>query len=148
MRRTISVLPAWAYAITHLGKRIENRSWRVAHRGELLIHAGIGRDAIADRYVRAVARRMQIPAPPVFECGAIVARAELYDIVPIADAIDSDQEPWVRGPWLWLLRDVTPIEAAKASSTPATCASASYRRQASPPLAFDPPGNGCANFRA
>jgi hypothetical protein len=48
--------------------------------------------------------------------GALVARANLFDIVPIADAkIDRDQRRWASGPYLWLLRDVMPIEPIKLS---------------------------------
>jgi len=38
--KAISVRQPWAYAILHLGKRVENRDWRgCSYRGPVLIHA-------------------------------------------------------------------------------------------------------------
>ena len=38
--KTLSVLNPWAHAIIHLGKDVENRTWKTNYRGPLLIHAG------------------------------------------------------------------------------------------------------------
>ena len=37
--KTLTIHPVWAWAIVHGHKRVENRTWRTAHRGPLLIHA-------------------------------------------------------------------------------------------------------------
>lgn len=38
--KTISIRQPWAWAILHLGKNVENRTWKTNHRGQVLIHAG------------------------------------------------------------------------------------------------------------
>ena len=111
--KAITLRPSWAWAVAFGGKRVENRSWYSAHRGALLIHAGIGRDPDAD-VVRFIARRRGIVAPAEFAQGVIVARVELHDVMPIDDAaIDADQYAYATGPYLWLLRDVVPVKPIK-----------------------------------
>jgi hypothetical protein len=41
--KCLSVHQPWAWAIVGGPKRIEHRTWRTAHRGQLLIHAGRSR---------------------------------------------------------------------------------------------------------
>lgn len=48
----LTIKPPWAYAIFHLGKTVENRTWRPLgrwrhYRGPLLLHAGVGLDRAA-----------------------------------------------------------------------------------------------------
>ena len=40
--KALSLRPHWAYAIFHLGKDIENRTWSTAYRGPLLIMPLVG----------------------------------------------------------------------------------------------------------
>jgi hypothetical protein len=39
MVKVLTIRQPWAHAILHLGKDVENRSWRTRYRGLLLIHA-------------------------------------------------------------------------------------------------------------
>ena len=45
----LTLYPIWALAVTHGGKRIENRSWATNWRGPLLIHAGQNLECLDDR---------------------------------------------------------------------------------------------------
>jgi hypothetical protein len=38
--KALSIRQPWTYAIQHLGKRVENRTWPTPYRGKLLLHAG------------------------------------------------------------------------------------------------------------
>ncbi len=95
----LSVRQPWAFAIAHLGKDRENRSWQYTtkYRGPLLIQASCGctrneyNNAIAFMYSRGILRtgeesaaNFAKPMAPKFETlqmGGIVARAHLADIV-------------------------------------------------------------------
>lgn len=101
--KALSVRPPWAWAIAHAGKRVENRSWSTRYRGPLLIHASAryGPDELAT-LERILSRRVD---PERFAFGAIVARAELYDVRPI----ERVSGRWASGPWCWMLRDVRPL---------------------------------------
>ena len=51
----ISIMQPWPYAIFHLGKDCENRSWRLPPQYDgvpVLIHAGKREDAAGDMYLR------------------------------------------------------------------------------------------------
>jgi len=95
----------WAWAILHPGKRIENRSWKTAYRGPLLIHASrtlLGEDL--DELER-VARRLRLPMPDprTLPRQAIVGRAILVDVV------EDHGSPWFQGPYGLVLSAVEPL---------------------------------------
>lgn len=46
--KTISLWQPWCFAVTHLGKNIENRVWQTRHRGPLLLHAAKRRPTKAE----------------------------------------------------------------------------------------------------
>ena len=48
----LSIRQPWAWAILHAGKDIENRSWRTAFRGEVLIHAGLRPECEMGEFIR------------------------------------------------------------------------------------------------
>jgi len=48
--KALSLRPAWAWAVIHAGKDVENRAWYTQYRGSLAIHAssnftGVEQDA-------------------------------------------------------------------------------------------------------
>ena len=122
----ITLHQPWAWAVTHAGKRIENRTWRpppsvVGQR--IAIHAGMRLDRIGAEILSDVAlspirvgsgvglsslgsgdgteTTWAVPAfPPQ---GAIVATATLADVVTESDS------PWFRGPYGWVLADVVAL---------------------------------------
>lgn len=105
--RALSLTQPWAYAITHLGKRIENRlAWRgCKHRGPIWLHAsatkGRAFEECADGLARVLVsagRKVERDAmlegptpllktshgyysPGSITMGAIVARATIVDVI-------------------------------------------------------------------
>lgn len=102
--RALTLKQPWAYAVTHLGKRVENRTWApprsiVGH--DIAIHAGksIERDSVRN----LAADGYQLPERYV--TGAIVAVATVTGYCTDADVMDADDE-WYVGPVGWKLECV------------------------------------------
>lgn len=76
--RVISVKQPFAWAIASGRKRIENRSWQTPYRGVVYIHASGSFDRKGAEWL---AETFKIKAPSDAPCGAIVAVAELTDVV-------------------------------------------------------------------
>jgi len=79
--KVLSLLQPWASLVVMGAKKIETRSWSTSHRGELLIHASLGKtgaliskDAPFKKYI---ADFKQLPF------GAIIGKVALIDILPI-----------------------------------------------------------------
>jgi hypothetical protein len=92
--RALTVRQPWAFAITHGGKRIENRGWKYppTYRGPLAVHAGAAIDAVdrdrGEYAIRRVAELSGLPVRAVREGaklrGAVVAVAQLADVCSAA----------------------------------------------------------------
>lgn len=77
--RGLTLRQPWASAITHLGKRVENRSWTSCYRGPVALHAGkAAPDAqlLADMETVFGSRLL----PSCLPRGGVVAVAELVDV--------------------------------------------------------------------
>ena len=117
----LSVRQPWGFAISDLGKLVENRSRRTNYRGWVAIHAPLTRDdgvlmptPEADRLHRAAQRDLN---PRLYAHGFILALAELASCHH-ADECDEDDEtydggaskycsPWAQpGQWHWQLAQV------------------------------------------
>lgn len=134
--RALSIRQPWAWAITHAGKRIENRSWSTNYRGPILIHAGAAfpeheyEDAVhfmvdigaVDTLHRAggTVGKPLIPwrSSKDFLLGGFVARARIAGVVESAADLSqyfSDpaelvmQRSWYTGACGIVLADVEPI---------------------------------------
>jgi hypothetical protein len=101
--KTISLWQPWCFAITHLGKDIENRTWSTHYRGPLLLHAAkrqptkaecesfcqlaediVGREVLTNQLARAVGpdfRGSFFDALRALPRGGIVAQVEVVDVV-------------------------------------------------------------------
>lgn len=97
----LSVRQPWAYAISHLGKRAENRNWhrnQAAHQvGELIaIHASLKSEPDDVE----VLRQHFYDVPDGLPLGRVVAVARLIDVLSAQDAAKQypDQKPWISGP--------------------------------------------------
>jgi hypothetical protein len=90
----------------HLGKDVENRSWRANYKGPLLIHASASRELyhseLLTEYMASPPSQAALDRLPL---GCIVGVADLYDYVQ-----DSPSKWAQGGAWHWLLRDVRPIK--------------------------------------
>ena len=107
--KTLSIRQPWASLIIHGHKPVENRSWRVAHRGPLLIHASkqfsLGEEdfllsaileCLPDDLVEAIGSIPWSDLPR----GAIIGQVNLVDIVRDIDS------PWAQENMLyWLLEN-------------------------------------------
>lgn len=112
--KALSIRQPWAWLIVHGYKPVENRTWRPAYRGQLLIHAGQKFDKEGYLWVLANTE-IGLDLPPIHDFltepgyrGGIVGQAELYDVTEArfpSHAHDylPDPYPWFFGPHgLWL----------------------------------------------
>jgi hypothetical protein len=93
--RAISIRQPWVYAILHLGKDVENRSWYTHFRGRILIHAGLGIDQDED------ALKLKIDSKTL-QRGKIVGDVEIFS------CIDDSRSRWANresGVWHWCLKN-------------------------------------------
>ena len=113
--RALTLRQPWAWAITHAGKRIENRTWPTPYRGTILIHAGskaFDDLAAVEANVGRLSDRLRSEA--MAQRSSIVAIAELVDVIHVREFGD-DLPPWAAGPYCWMLRNVRRIEPIKTS---------------------------------
>lgn len=108
--KAISVRNPWPYALLHLGKTIENRTWYSDYRGPLLIHAS--KSCTRSEYAEAVwwmahrslANPRGIPSFEELPKGGIVG------VCRMVDCVRESSSPWFEGPWGFVLEGVTPVE--------------------------------------
>ena len=86
--KALSIKQPWAWAICNLPdqfkKDVENRTWNTKYRGEFLVHASKGFDAVGyDRmrwYLHELGYKGEIPTKKEFIYGAIFGKTELVDV--------------------------------------------------------------------
>lgn len=105
----LSIRPAWAWAIIHGGKDVENRSTRTSFRGRFLVHASLALKLSdferATQALRAAGERSILPREDEFAVGGFIGSVELADV---AEQCDS---PWfASGCIAWILRNPRPME--------------------------------------
>lgn len=106
--KAISIMQPWAYAILHLGKDIENRTWFTHYRGPLLVHAGKRIDTSAVELLKAHGFEL----PKRFDRGGIVGEVEIVDCMEEADYLPRyGANFWSAGPYCWLLRNPKPAKS-------------------------------------
>ncbi|MCL5669909.1 MAG: ASCH domain-containing protein [Acidobacteria bacterium] len=103
--KALTIRQPWAYAILHLGKDVENRSWRTNHRGPLLIHAA----AYHERHPReALAENM--PRPPSDESLTNIPEGSIVGIVDVVGCVKNSKSRWAqKGSWHWVIENPRPI---------------------------------------
>jgi len=123
--RALTLWRPWSFAVTDLGKRIENRPWSAPQpimNQYLALHAG----KTYDKGCVALMRELGLPEPPPSEncpqgivavCkvrgsySAIVENEQqLERLRDVVGGIYPDQRQWVFGPSCWVLDEVTPFE--------------------------------------
>jgi hypothetical protein len=104
----LSIRPAWAWAIIHAGKDVENRARRCHFRGRFLVHASL--EMTFDDFEKAVAalaaagEEAILPRPDEFEAGGIVGSVELVEVAERCDSV------WYQpGAFAWVLRNPRPM---------------------------------------
>lgn len=117
--KVLSLLQPWASLVVLGAKQIETRSWQTAYRGELLIHASLGkkggflcRQPPFSRYIKDFDR---------LPFGAIIGSVVLTEIVPVerlsltneALALLTLEEKafgdYTEGRYAWLLQNPVPL---------------------------------------
>ncbi len=117
MIKCLSVRQPWAWAIVKGYKIPENRTWKTAYRGPLLIHAGktIDRDGIG-----TIEEFEMLPngivMPETFSTGAIIGSVNLIDIVHEENLTaeqrkDPKVNEWAFGPYCWILSHPVEFES-------------------------------------
>jgi hypothetical protein len=121
---TLSICQPWAHLIIAGIKRVENRTWRTPVRGRIAVHAtrlvvrswseifDHGGPRVAfDEEVAFEDDGTVLPAMAALPVGAIVGTVEVYDCLEEMDLPDDLllHDPFVAGPWVWLLRDPRPL---------------------------------------
>lgn len=103
--KALTVRQPWAFAIAHLGKRVENRVWGTTYRGDLAIHAA----SIVDTHGVRLLRDMGFWLPEL-PTGIITSVVHLDKtaspgIIPVLP-------PWGEpSAHLWYLSDVRNVDA-------------------------------------
>jgi hypothetical protein len=104
----LSIRPAWAWAIIHAGKDVENRSRRCHYRGRFLVHASL--DLTYEDFTKAVqalaaaGEEAIAPRQDEFEAGGFVGSVELVDVAERCESV------WHQpGAFAWLLRNPRPM---------------------------------------
>jgi hypothetical protein len=88
--KALSLLQPWATLVVVGAKTVETRSWQTAYRGELLIHASLGKSgALLSKVPPFTKYISDFKALPF---GAIIGKVILEDILPINHFAISDNE--------------------------------------------------------
>jgi hypothetical protein len=117
--KVLSVRQPWAHAIIHLGKDVENRTWRGNYTGPLLIHASAYREKNPQRLLKEL---MANPPPKSkllnLQNGAIIGVVDLVDYTKgrmggVRIVEDSKSKWAAKGDWHLHLRNARPIKPVK-----------------------------------
>lgn len=110
--KAITLHRPWAWAITHLDKRVENRTWKCPLPGGSLfaIHAGKSWDMNAVRFIESVNSSELITMPPEEEHPRGIVAIARFD-----GNVWHDDSPWFMGGIGWLFSDVVVFD------NPVTC---------------------------
>lgn len=102
--KAITLHRPWGYAIAHLGKDIENRTWNCwLPTGSLLaIHNGQKWDKAGVEFIKQLG--LEPPTQEEDKAGGIIA------IVRFQGNITQSDSHWFFGPVGWQLSDVVPVE--------------------------------------
>lgn len=101
--KALSIRQPWAHAILHIGKDIENRTWKTSFRGTVAVHVGL-KTAHPDyeQYTRLMKRLITIPDNLV--TGAVIG------CVDIVDCVEEHSSRWFEGPYGFVLANPRHIE--------------------------------------
>lgn len=86
--KVISLLQPWASLVVMGLKKIETRSWSTPHRGELLIHASLGKSGAL--LANENPFKKYIPHFDTLPFGAIIGKVILEDVLPVERLFLSD----------------------------------------------------------
>lgn len=100
--KALSIKQPWVHAILHLGKDLENRTWKTKHRGWIALHASASIHKEAE-----YPGRLKIPGRESLDTSAICGMARIVEVV------EKSRSKWFHVPedgstnYGWVLADVT-----------------------------------------
>lgn len=107
--RALTIRQPWAWAAVYAGKDVENRRWKTAYRGALLIHAAKHADPAG-----ATTRLLWTMADPEAfgqPRAAFEARGAVIGMVYLADILTDSTSRWAQpGCYHWVLEFPSPVE--------------------------------------
>jgi hypothetical protein len=103
--KCLTICQPWAWAIIHGPKRIENRHWRIFHRGWLAIHAG---KSLAYMDTLVLNDGTPVPLSKDLVFGAVIG------LVKVVNCVDPRHErvrgnPFAEGPWCHVYDEPRPL---------------------------------------
>lgn len=125
--KALSVRQPWTFAITDLGKSVENRTWETKYRGPILLHAALGctrrewtyfyngvhsgTAPYAEAALRALGNK-KVPELNDLPRGGFVARANIIECIHESEKhfLRPEDNPWFFGPYGFILNSVEPIK--------------------------------------
>lgn len=108
--KALTLRQPWAWAVIYGGKDVENRRWRTAYRGPLLIHAGKNSDPDPEASSRLL---WTMADPEAFgqPRGAWQAREAIIGFVYLADVLTDSPSPWATAGWYqWVFEFPSPVD--------------------------------------
>jgi hypothetical protein len=112
----LTVRQPWAWAIIAGFKSVENRRWKTAVRGRILVHAGrLDEPDALDSFLSICEGSQTTPPPFQFlPTRTIIGSVEIVDCLPF----ERVNDPWATGPWCFVLRCPRPCGAIPACGFP------------------------------
>jgi hypothetical protein len=99
--KAVTLKEPWGYAHVHLGKRVENRTWRIP-KDRYALHSGKSYDIEGEQYIRSLGHRIdfeKITPSVIFAVDAAGDMLEVLDAPAALVDIPADQRQWAFGPW-------------------------------------------------
>ncbi len=115
--RALTLKQPWLYAVEHLGKRVENRSWTIPYdlRDQwIALHAGKSKDP-AEWHIAETIWGSDIPRQLTF--GAITSVAKFSHVVDFAAmnlSTPNSIRKWSFGPYVWMIDDLVLLDVPLA----------------------------------
>ncbi len=106
--KALTLRQPWAWAAIYGGKDVENRRWKTAYRGPLLIHAGKDADPGGSE---SLLWTMADPEAFGRPRAAWQARGAIIGLVFLADILTDSPSRWaISGCFHWMLEFPSPID--------------------------------------
>lgn len=99
--KALAILQPFCFAILHLGKDVENRTWKTRFRGRFLIHASRGYDLPGDRWLR----EQGYDLPPLTD----LPRGGIVGSAVVRDCVRASESKWFFGEFGFVLQGVKPL---------------------------------------
>jgi len=106
--KALTIRQPWAWAMVYAGKDVENRRWRTAYRGPLLIHAAKNTDpAGATKLLWTMADPEAFAQPRA----AFETRGAIIGLAYLADILTDSPSRWAQpGCYHWILESPAPVD--------------------------------------